>query len=92
MPFIFFHSPLLSLVPSLPPPVFRSRVANCKTTAEPLVMNLSGEALDAYNEDSPCSIFETFSAQNHSQTQSEEVNGSVGTQSFPSVFIWMTLK
>ncbi|RXH94986.1 uncharacterized protein LOC126630289 [Malus sylvestris] len=75
---------------------FRSRVANCKTTAEPLVMNLSGEALDAYNEayeelmkisesyeeDSPCSIFETFSAQNHSQTQSEEVNGSVGNFAF----------
>ncbi|XP_068306319.1 COP1-interactive protein 1 [Pyrus communis] len=69
---------------------------NCKTTAEPLVMNLSGEALDAYNEaykelmkisesdeeDSPCPIFETFSAQNHSQTQSEEVNGSVGNFAF----------
>ncbi|KAM1186577.1 hypothetical protein ACFX2G_016045 [Malus domestica] len=68
----------------------------CKTTEEPLVMNLSGEALDAYNEayeelmkisesegeDSPCPIFETLSAQSHGQTQSEEVNGSVGNFAF----------
>ncbi|TQD99983.1 hypothetical protein C1H46_014362 [Malus baccata] len=68
----------------------------CKTTEEPLVMNLSGEALHAYNEayeelmkisesegeDSPCLIFETFSAQSHSQTQSEEVNGSAGNFAF----------
>lgn len=64
----------------------------CNTVAEPLVMNLSGEALDAYNEayeelmkiseseeeDSPCQVFETFRAQNPCQTQSDEVNGSIG--------------
>ncbi|XP_068308484.1 uncharacterized protein [Pyrus communis] len=68
----------------------------CKTTEEPLVMNLSGEALYAYNEayeelmkisesegeDSPCPMFETFSAQSHSQTQGEDVNGSAGNFAF----------
>lgn len=61
-----------------------------QTIIEPLVMNLAGEALDAYNEaydelmklseseeeDSPCQVFETFRDQIPSQSYG--VNGSIG--------------
>lgn len=61
-----------------------------QTIIEPLVMNLAGEALDAYNEaydewmklseseeeDSPCQVFETFRDQMPSQSYG--VNGSIG--------------
>ncbi|XP_040367964.1 uncharacterized protein LOC112180976 isoform X2 [Rosa chinensis] len=61
-----------------------------QTIIEPLVMNLAGEALDAYNEayeelmklseseeeDSPCQDIETFRDQ--IRNQSFDVNGSIG--------------
>ncbi|XP_050376899.1 uncharacterized protein LOC126794275 [Argentina anserina] len=64
------------------------------TTIEPLVMNLAGEALHAYNEayeelmklsesegeDSPCQVIETFSDQMCKQTF--DVNGSLGHFAF----------